>query len=77
MNRFPVWIAILASLLIFQTWNLFAAKKRGSIFVSLWSYSKARNARDFNVAFWGNVIWFLALVGATILCVVDFLQDKK
>lgn len=66
MKRCTVELVILLGLLLVESWNVGTARKRGSILVSWWSYSRERNPKDFRVAFVGNIVFIVAIAWATV-----------
>jgi len=68
-------LAILIALLLFELWNVCTARKRGRVFVSLWSYEKKRHPRDFHVALFLNVGWVLVIVIVMFMRIREFLME--
>jgi hypothetical protein len=54
-------------LLLFQAWNIATARKRGKIFVSLETYSRERNPKDFRIAYLLNIGWFVIIAIVTFI----------
>ncbi len=77
MNHFREAIAILSGLLLFQLWNICTARRRGEIFVSFWTYSRSRSARDFKTAFFLNLVWLLVIVILIVLYITAYLRRRN
>lgn len=68
-------LVILTALLLFGLWNVCTAKKRGAVYLSLSSYRKSKNPKDFTTALLLNVGWVVVILIVMFLRVREFLKN--
>jgi hypothetical protein len=66
--------AILTPLLLFETWNVCTARRRGAIFLKLRPIIKSVEPEDFHAALALNVLFIGAILAAIALRAYYFLK---